>query len=120
MTGKACFVQCLTVRFAVLELSKPPARRRGVFLRILDHELEIRRGPGNERLFSAKDRVVLGRWDVLPGKPRNHRAIRERTRSVSKCFDRDVVSENDTDIIEISGFGADFNKGPVTVPGGNF
>jgi len=55
------------IRFAVFKLSKPPAARRGVFFRIFYHELNVRDGPGDERLGAAKGFVVFLRRNVTPG-----------------------------------------------------
>jgi hypothetical protein len=48
------FHERLIARLAVLEMTEPPASRRGVLFRILDHELNVRGRPGNERFFDTK------------------------------------------------------------------
>ena len=58
MAGKALFGHRLVDRFVVCEMSKSPAAGRGVLSEVLDHELNIRGGTGNERLFPHKDFVV--------------------------------------------------------------
>jgi hypothetical protein len=75
---KTGFVHRLVGRFAVFELTEPPAAGRGVFSGVLDHQLNINGGPGNERLFTVKDFVVFLRRDVTPGQPDNNCAVRER------------------------------------------
>ena len=65
---KAGFVQRLVGRFAVLKLSEPPAARRRVLFRVLDHELNVCGGAGNERLYAAEDLVVLLRRYVEIGR----------------------------------------------------
>jgi hypothetical protein len=53
--------------FAVVELSESPTVGRGVFDRILDHELNpLLRRPGHEGLGTAKCFVVLLRRDKIP------------------------------------------------------
>src|SRR6516164_6392561 len=47
---EACLMQCLVARFAIFEVCKTPDARCGVFLRVLDHELNILGGVGNGRL----------------------------------------------------------------------
>src|ERR1700677_3371756 len=78
MARKAGFGHRLIHRFTVRELSESPAAGRGVLSGILDHELNISGRPRNERLFPAKDFVVLRRRHVTIGQPGNHCAIRER------------------------------------------
>ena len=68
MAGKAGFEQRRAGRFAVFELSKPPATRRGICFRVLHHKLNIRGGSGHERLGTAKGFVVLpGRNEARTG-----------------------------------------------------
>jgi hypothetical protein len=52
-------------------LSKPPTTRRGVFSGVLDHKLNVRRGPGHERLGASKDFVVFLRRNLTPCQPGN-------------------------------------------------
>src|SRR5438876_12097351 len=59
VAGKAGLHERLVARFAVHEVSESPAARRGVLCRVLDHELNVRGRPGNERLGPAKDLVVF-------------------------------------------------------------
>ena len=62
VTREAGFELRIVERFAILiKLSEPPARRRGVLFRVLDHELQVplRSRSGNEGLGAAKDLVVL-------------------------------------------------------------
>jgi hypothetical protein len=41
VAAEAGFVQCLVARFSVLKVTEPPAARRGVLFRVLDHKLNI-------------------------------------------------------------------------------
>src|SRR5580704_9351050 len=51
VAGKTGFEYCLGGRFAVVELTEPPAARRRIFSGILDHKLDtVLGGPGHERL----------------------------------------------------------------------
>src|SRR3712207_3385586 len=62
VAGKAGVERGIVGGLALLiELGVPPAARRGVLLRVLDHELEVpgRRVAGDERLFAAEGPVVL-------------------------------------------------------------
>jgi hypothetical protein len=43
----------------VVEVTEPPTSGSGVFLWVLDHKLNVRRSPGNERLVTVKSFVVL-------------------------------------------------------------
>ena len=67
VAGKAGFEQRRVGRFAVFELSKPPATCRGIFFRVLDHKLNVRGGSGHERLGAAKDFVVFLGRNITPG-----------------------------------------------------
>ena len=66
VAGKAGFEQRRIRRFAVFELSKPPATGRGIFFRVFDHKLNVRGGSGHERLGTAEDFVVFLGWNVTP------------------------------------------------------
>jgi hypothetical protein len=59
VAGKAAFHKRRVARFAVCEVTKPPAAGGGVLGCVLDHKLNVRGGPGNERLGLAKDFVVF-------------------------------------------------------------
>ena len=72
----------LAGRFAVREVSEPPAAGCGILPLILDHELNIHGGPDNKRL-SAREwigqyLVVVFRRDKNPMKRGNDGAVRER------------------------------------------
>jgi hypothetical protein len=76
-------------RLSVLvELRVPPARRRGVLLRVLDHELQVpvRGRPGYEGLGAAEDLVVLLRRNVRPGNPGDCHLISRLSRSVHRSL----------------------------------
>src|SRR5215469_15872545 len=64
VAGEAGFHKRLLAGFAVFEVSESPAARRGVFLRVLDHKLNVCGGAGDERLGLAKDLVVFLRRHV--------------------------------------------------------
>src|ERR1700690_3193701 len=59
VAGEAAFHKCRVARFAVCEVSEPPAAGCSVLFRVLDHKLNVRGLPGNERLSLAKDLVVF-------------------------------------------------------------
>ena len=82
VAGEAGLGQRLVGRFAVFELSKPPTARRSVFSEVLDHELNVRGGPGHERLGAAEDFVVRLRRNVIPGQPGDDCAVRKRQLSL--------------------------------------
>jgi hypothetical protein len=54
VTRKAGPEQCLVGRFAIFKLRESPTARRGVFSRVLDHQLNIDWSPSNEGLVTAK------------------------------------------------------------------
>src|SRR5215831_19863624 len=72
VTGKTGLVQRLVSRFATGEVGESPAASRGVLLRVLDHELNIHGGTGNERSEAGagkaarQDFVVLCRRRFIP------------------------------------------------------
>ena len=57
--GEAGFKRGNRVRLAVFELSETPASRCGIFLRVLDHKLNVRGIPSHKRLGTAKNLVVF-------------------------------------------------------------
>ena len=60
MAGSAGFDECVGARFAIwAEVPSSLAARCRVLFRVLDHELNVCRGAGNDRLYFAKDLVVL-------------------------------------------------------------
>ena len=54
VAGKAGFEQRRAGRFAVFELSTPPASGRGVFFRVLDHKLNVRSRAGRGNLSNVQ------------------------------------------------------------------
>jgi hypothetical protein len=91
----------LVGRFAVVELSERPTVGRGVFARILDHELDPFLGrPGHEGLGTAKSFVVLLRRDKLPSQTGNDRAIRKWKLSLPEGFDGEIIAQNGAQIVE--------------------
>jgi putative iron-dependent peroxidase len=82
VAGKAGFEQRRVRRFAVFELSKPPATGRDIFFRVFDHKLNVRGGSGHERLGTAKDFVVFLGRDITPGE-----ACDVRAKRMDLCFE---------------------------------
>src|SRR5687767_13050719 len=118
VTGKAGLVHRLVGGFAVVEMGEPPAAGRGVFLRVLDHELDAVLGRArHERLVTAEDFVVFRRGDVIPREPGDDRAVRERALAFAKCFDRDVVAQDGADVVEVALLLRDGDQAPVAVSG---
>ena len=100
VAGKAGVVHRLVGGFAVVKLSEPPAAGRGVFSRVLDHELNPVLGrPGHERLGMAKGFAALLQRVVTPGEPGNDCAIRERKLPFPGGLDRYVVAQNGPQIV---------------------
>ena len=65
VAGEASFHQRFAAQCAVfVEVTEPPAARRGLLLGVLNHELNVRGRAGNEGLGTAKDFVVFLRWDI--------------------------------------------------------
>src|SRR5262249_34190921 len=105
----------------LVELRVSPAAGRRVFLRVLDHELEVPVGrwAGDGRLLAAEDLVVLLGRDVRPSDPRDDRAFRKRKLSGSIRLDRAVVSKDRADVVEIAGFVGHRDELPVAIAVGN-
>jgi hypothetical protein len=118
VAGKAGFEQRRVGRFAVFELSKPPASGGGVFFRVLHHKLNVRGGSGHERLGAAKDFVVFLRRKVAPGEACDDCAFREGQFPLAVCLDRYIVAEKGAKIVEIAFFVRDRDQLPVAYPGG--
>ena len=59
VAGEPGLVQRLVASFAVREIGISPAASRGVLFRVLDHELDIHGGPGNEK-FEARAGEAAG------------------------------------------------------------
>ena len=67
VAGEAGFHQSVVANRAVfVEMTEDPAARRGVLFGVLDHKLDVRGGPRNERLGAAEDFVVFVRRRVTP------------------------------------------------------
>ena len=78
VAGGAGFEQRLGARFTVfIEVSEAPSARRGVFLRVLDHKLNVGGWPGNEGLGTAKDFVIFLRRDMTVVQSGNDCAVRK-------------------------------------------
>src|SRR5215813_6345818 len=74
-----------------VEMTETPTTSRGVLLGVLDHELNVGRSAGDERLITAKGFVVLRRRDELVVQCRNDGAVWEGKLAFPVCLDRDVV-----------------------------
>src|SRR6266849_5640872 len=115
VAGEAGIHKRLVARFAVFEVSEPPAARRGVLFGFLDHELNVRGGAGNERLGSAKDLVVFLRRDVTVVQSGNDRAVREWELPLAVGFDRYIVTQNSRKTVEVAFFVCDRNQPLVAI-----
>src|SRR6266852_488935 len=118
VTREASFHQSLVARFAVFEVSEPPASRRGVLCGVLDHKLNVRGRAGNERLRSAKDFVVFLRWDVTVVQSRNDCTVRERNLALAIGLNRYIVAQNGSKTVEVAFFVGHGDQLPVAVSGG--
>src|SRR4029077_11869463 len=105
VTGEAGFHQTVVAKRAVfVEVTKAPAARRGVLFGVLDHELNVRGRPGNERLGAAEDVVVFVRRNVTPVHGGNDGAVRERKLSFLVGLDCYIVAQLDAQTVEVAGF----------------
>jgi hypothetical protein len=120
MAGKAGSMHRLVGRFAVFELSEPPAACRGVFSRVLHRQLKIDGSAGNEGLSLTKDFVVFLRRNVTPGEPRNDCAIGVRQLSFPVGLDRYIVAENDAKVVVVTCLVGHGDHPPVAESGRNF
>src|SRR6185437_3793253 len=109
VTGEACSVLRLVDRLAVDEPAKAPAAGRGVFVRILDHDLNRRGGAGD------KGAVNTGHRHMLPGQLSQDRSIREWRYPLSIGLQGDVVAKHAPEFIE-PGFMRHRDHLPVSVP----
>src|SRR5208282_1765465 len=96
VAGEAAFHKRRVARFAVREVTEPPAAGCGVLGRVLDHKLNVRRGAGNKRLSLAKDFVVFLRRDVTVMQSCNDRAVREWKLPCPEGLDRYIVAQDGT------------------------
>src|SRR5437868_5942754 len=136
VAGKAGLVHGFAIGLAVGELRKSPASGRGIFLRILDHELNVARRAGDggrgEKLSDlllrhalllgsgAEGLVVFLRCHLVIGEAGDDGAIGERTRTVPIGLDRDVIAELDAQIVERCAYLRKRNHAPVAIPVGKF
>src|SRR6185436_2511481 len=121
MAGEASFHQCPVNWFAVaVEVTEPPTSSRGVLLGVLDHKLNVRWRPGNERLGTAKDFVVFLRRDVTIVQSCNDCALRERKLPFPVGLDRYIITQNGSETVEVAFFVGHGDQPPVAVSGGNF
>src|ERR1700722_10034896 len=119
MTRKTGLGLRLVYRFTVCELTKSPASGCGVPFRILDHELHVSWRPGNERLLTTKDFVVLLGRNVFPSQTGNNCSIWKWKLCFPKSLDRLIVAQDGANIVEIAclvGYGDQF---PVPVSSRN-
>jgi hypothetical protein len=109
-------VRRLVGGFPVVKLSEPLATGRGVFFRVLDHELNPVLGwPGRERLETAKGFAAFLPRDVTPGELGNDCPVRERKFPFPVGLDRYVVAENGAQIVEVAFFVSHRDQPPVAV-----
>src|SRR5262249_32319394 len=94
--------------FAVLEVAEPPATRRRVLFRVLDHELNVLDGPGNGRLEASagkaagQDLVVFVRGGFIPMQRGNDCTVRERKRPFPQGPYREVVAQLGAQLLEVA------------------
>ncbi len=119
VAGEAGFHERLVAGLAVFEVSEPPAARRGILRRVLDHKLNVRGGAGDERLGSAKDFVVFVRRDVTVVQSGNDRAVREWKLPLAVGLDRHIVAQNGSKAVQVAFFVGDGDQPPVSVSGRN-
>src|ERR1700732_4860857 len=102
VTGVASsMLRCISRLPVLIKLSVPPPAGCGIFLGVLDHELQVpsRGGTGDKGLIAAKDLVVLfGRY-VIPRESSNYSTVRERLLALAIAFDRYIVAQNGSNII---------------------
>src|SRR5713101_8657736 len=121
VTGEAGFHQTVVAKRAVfVEVTEAPAARRGVLLGVLDHKLNVRGRPGNERLGAAKDAVVFLRRRVTKVQRGNDCTVRERKLSLPVSLDCRIVTYNGTETVEASFFVGHGDHCPVAISGGHF
>ena len=119
VAGKAGFEHSLDGGFAVLiELSEPPATRRGIPLGVLDHKLEVPswRGAGDEGLRAAKYFVVFLRRDVFPRYSGNDGAVWKWKPVFAIRLDRHIITQNGADIVEAAFFVGHGDQLPIAIP----
>jgi hypothetical protein len=76
-----------------LEMTKSPAAGRRILCRVLNHELNVCGGAGNERLRLAEDLVVCIRLDISVMQRGNDCAVREWVLPFLKGFERYVIAK---------------------------
>jgi hypothetical protein len=107
-----------------LESRRPEAlainHRRGVLFGVLDHKLNVRGRPGNERLGAAEDFVVFVRRGVSPVHGGNDCAVREGKLPFPIGLDCYIVAQLGAQTVEVAGFVGHGDHRPVAVAGGHF
>jgi len=104
MARKAAFHKRRCARFAVREVTEPPAAGCGIFFRVLNHKLNVRRRPRHKRLDLAKDFVVFSGWDVTVVQGGQHGAVWKRKRAIAEGLDRYIVAEKGAQTVELACF----------------
>src|SRR5580700_1295952 len=105
VAGRAGFQQRLVARFAIgVEVPESPAAGRRVFFRVLDHELNVGGRAGNERLYAAKDLVILIRRYVAVVQSGYDCAVGIGELSFAERLDRYIVAQNGGETVEIAFF----------------
>src|SRR5580658_2630860 len=86
--------------FAIDEGAEAPAAGRGVFVGVLDHELNVGGGAGSEGLGLTEDFIVFGVWGVSVVQGGDDGAVGEREGFGAVGLDGDVVAENGADTVQ--------------------
>src|SRR5579863_187894 len=102
----------LTIR---AEVPKTPAAGRRVLLRVLDHELHVRRWPRNEGLLIAENLVILLRRHVAVVQSSDDGAVRIRERPVTVRLDRRIVAQNSGETMQVALFMCHRDQPPVAI-----
>src|SRR5580693_5185249 len=116
VAGEAAFHKRRITSFAVCEVTESPSAGRRVLFGVLDHKLNVRRGPGNERLGLPEDFVVFVRRDITVVQSSNDGAVRVRKLVIPESGVRYVVAQNGAQTVELPGFMSRGDPPPVAVP----
>src|SRR3990170_9152284 len=112
MAGETGGMLLLVRRFPVHEPPEPPPSGGGVLLRVLDHEFDPLRLPGDVHLLE------LGGFYPLPRQLGEDRPVRERKGPGAVCFHGDVVPQDDADFVFVGAVGRCHDR-PLPVPLGD-
>src|SRR5262249_50466753 len=99
-------MQSLVARFSVREVSEAPAACRRIFLRVLDHELNIQGRSDNDRLsageLTGQSFVVVFRQDTRPMNRGNDTAVREGKLSFFNGIECYIVAELSPQLVALA------------------